>query len=104
MDNPDILRHLYYLCTNGSHQLASEVALDYLNRELLQDHFAHVDALLGEADAERLASIVLLVVLSITGYARDRLPQRLRFLEVAEQKMISELGKERTEKLLEMRR
>jgi hypothetical protein len=104
MGNTIILERLYHLCGHDFDQMASEIALKYLEHELSAGNFEAVDALLVEADVKRLSLVTLLTIITITGHGKGHLPHRLRFLERVEQKMELELGKERTRRLLELRR
>lgn len=99
-----ILGRIYNLCRLGYDQIASEVALNYLEHELSAGSFETVNALLAEASAEQLSPAVLLIILGITVHGKDQLPLRPRFLEITEQKLTQELGQVRALKLLEMRR
>lgn len=84
--------------------LVSYELLDWLETNLSNSHFNVVNDYLKNIDIESLYSTDILLVLTITFYAKDKLINRNEFLEKAELILIKRLGEDRAEKLLFYRR
>lgn len=79
-------------------------AVSALDNMLSHGHFSGADRFLERAPVEDMDPSVLLGMLSLTFWGKERIWGRPAFLIRAEARMIEVLGEERTLKLLENRR
>ncbi len=81
-----------------------QAVLDRLEEDLRLGRDDEADRWLSSANPDDLYPVTVLGALSITFWAKDRLAQRVAFLERAERSLRTRLGDERTEALLIHRR
>ena len=106
----DTLQSVYDLCANEDEIEACAEAIMYVERTIYDvngGEIEEIDDFLSSLDLKRVTSAVMLSVLTVTKHALEYGvdPEiRNKFIKKAEKLMKKELGKERTEKLLELRR
>ena len=78
--------------------------LDAYEPELRFHAFGEVDLMLDGEIPENDSPEEILVILTITSYAKDKLSRREAYLERAERALVAKLGADRAASLLENRR
>lgn len=80
---------------------AIDLVFAYMDDLLVVGKFDEVDNVLKQTDFERLSDSAVILTLVVTSdWARERLPSRLAFIDRAEKRLISLVGKEKTDRLL----
>jgi hypothetical protein len=98
---PQFLESLYNLAARGEVDRAAERIADHLDDLLNDGKFLECNQLFPDIDERRLTAPLLVALLGVTRSARDQLPDRLGFSSRVRDRLISELGPERAERLLQ---
>jgi len=78
--------------------------LGWLEKNLREGNFSIIDKYLNDTSVNDLESVDILIILTITFWGKDNLPNRNIFLQRSEHVLKARLGVERGESLLKYRR
>jgi hypothetical protein len=102
--------HICDLCAEGDEILAVADAIMFIEEWRRDGMDFIIEAFISNLDLTKITPAVMIGILTVTKHIQDDkefgrpIHSRARFLEQAEKLMKEQLGEERTEKLLELRR
>lgn len=99
-----IAERLHALSSDGRVDAATQIAFEETERLLSSRRFAEIDAMLDALEPEKLLPEVIIAVLMLTRFEKDKIRRRISFLDRAQSSLRDRLGAERAERLLASRR
>lgn len=100
----ELVDQLYAVSAEREIDPATRLALNTTECRLREGRYAEVDELLSLLDPTKLQPGMILAILMLTRFERERMPSRVAFLASSETSLVERLGAERATLLIDCRR